>query len=231
MRKLALFAAVALATTSLSTPALADVTPVAASSVQGTLVHGTGTEQTNSTVTANLGPGGPTIVNFTADTTGPGDLLHLQGGQGQADITGAIISMPDTYDILSGNIFLSGGLGMQSIEFGLTSGMAGTIDFVITALAGDGVTVETIPFSNVAIGEGDTFYAFLASAGEVITNVNFTADTPPGSISIIKQVRIDAAEGQALPEPGTWAMMLLGFGVTGFALRRSKNNQLLAQIA
>ena len=119
MRKLALFAAVALATTALSTPALADVTPVAASSVQGTLVHGTGTEQTNSTVTANLGPGGPTIVNFTADTTGPGDLLHLQGGQGQADITGAIISMPDTYDILSGNIFLSGGLGMQSIEFGL----------------------------------------------------------------------------------------------------------------
>lgn len=28
--------------------------------------------------------------------------------------------------------------------------------------------------------------------------------------------------GSAVPEPGTWAMMLLGFGAIGFALRRSK---------
>jgi hypothetical protein len=36
----------------------------------------------------------------------------------------------------------------------------------------------------------------------------------------------------ALPEPGTWAMMLLGFGAVGFALRKSRKNDLgLAQIA
>jgi hypothetical protein len=28
--------------------------------------------------------------------------------------------------------------------------------------------------------------------------------------------------GQAVPEPGTWAMMLLGFGAIGFAMRRRK---------
>jgi hypothetical protein len=214
---------------------LADVNPVAASSVQGTLVHGTNTEQTAAVVTGNLGSNGPNIVNFSADTNGPGDLLRLQDGQGQADVTGAEITLGgtpnDVYDIMSGNIWLTGNLGMQDIEFGLTSGMSGTIDFTITALAADGVTPETFHFDNLAIGEGDTFYAFLASAGEVITNVAFSVDSPPGSITLIKQVRIDVAQGQALPEPATWAMMLLGFGATGFAMRRSRRKALLTQIA
>ena len=30
----------------------------------------------------------------------------------------------------------------------------------------------------------------------------------------------------AVPEPGTWAMMLIGFGAVGFALRRRRTPQL-----
>ena len=37
--------------------------------------------------------------------------------------------------------------------------------------------------------------------------------------------------GGAVPEPGTWAMMLLGFGATGFAMRRSRKGKPLAQLA
>ena len=33
------------------------------------------------------------------------------------------------------------------------------------------------------------------------------------------------------PEPATWAMMLVGFGATGFAIRRSRRKGLLTQIA
>jgi hypothetical protein len=45
-------------------------------------------------------------------------------------------------------------------------------------------------------------------------NVNFVAATPP------------------VPEPGTWALMLLGFGVVGWQLRRSRTRRpLLAQAA
>ena len=35
----------------------------------------------------------------------------------------------------------------------------------------------------------------------------------------------------SVPEPATWAMMLSGFGATGFAMRRTRRKNLLAQIA
>ena len=35
----------------------------------------------------------------------------------------------------------------------------------------------------------------------------------------------------AVPEPSTWAMMLLGFGAVGMALRRGRRNVPLAQVA
>jgi hypothetical protein len=36
----------------------------------------------------------------------------------------------------------------------------------------------------------------------------------------------------AVPEPGTWAMMLLGFGAAGYSMRRSRRAQpRLAQLA
>ena len=35
----------------------------------------------------------------------------------------------------------------------------------------------------------------------------------------------------SVPEPATWAMMLIGFGATGFAMRRNRRKVLLTQIA
>jgi hypothetical protein len=35
----------------------------------------------------------------------------------------------------------------------------------------------------------------------------------------------------SVPEPGTWGMMLLGFGAVGFAMRRSRKSGVLAQAA
>lgn len=212
----------------IAAPAMADVIQVAPSSQQGTLVHGTGTEQTNTMVTGNLGPGGPNIVNFTGDTTGPGDLLFLQQGQGQADVLGAEItttqSPNDYYNFLSGNIFLSGGMQMDYIEFALTGLSAGTVDFFITDNDG-----TVFPFLNQVLGSGNTFFAFDAVAGQLIANVRFVADTPPGEITTIKQVRIIAAP--AIPEPGTWAMMLLGFAAAGIAIRRQRRPAELPQLA
>ena len=40
-----------------------------------------------------------------------------------------------------------------------------------------------------------------------------------------------AFEANHVPEPATWAMMLLGFGAIGFAMRRRRSSQVLAQAA
>lgn len=205
-----------------ASPAMADIVIRDASDNQGILVHGTGEEQIGTTVTGALGANGPQIVNFDADTSGPTDDIRLQDGEGQADITGAEIVLGgnpnDTYSMLSGNIYLNNGEGMSWIEFALTSGATGTIDFILTDMNG-----ATFNFFDQIIGNGDTFFAFEAIDGQLIANVYWEADTPPGAVDILKQVRI-LRDGDApvVPEPGTWAMMLLGFGATGFAMRRSR---------
>ncbi len=42
---------------------------------------------------------------------------------------------------------------------------------------------------------------------------------------------IDNLRANAVPEPGTWAMMLMGFGAVGFAMRRTRVRKLLPQAA
>ena len=42
---------------------------------------------------------------------------------------------------------------------------------------------------------------------------------------------IDNIAINAVPEPGTWAMMLLGFGGIGLAMRRRRRDAKFAQIA
>lgn len=207
-------------------PAQATIIFVPASSGQGTLVHGTGTETTAFDVIANLGSNGPNIVHFTGDTTqtlATSDLLRLQGGSGQADITGAEIVMGgspnDVYDMLAGDIFLTGHAGIDYLEFALTSNLAGTLNFFLT----DGLTNTVTAFNNIAIGNGDTHYAFDTTGLSSITNLHFSVNAPPGGITLLKQVRLDESVSSPVPEPAAWMLMLLGFAGIGFAMRKQRH--------
>jgi len=226
-------AAVAASALMLASPALAGVTIEDASFDQGTLVHGTGDEQNAPEVIGNLGANGPNIVHFNGTTDGPTNDLRLQDGEGQADVTGAEITLggnPEGYDLLTANIFLTDHEGMSWIEFALTGAdgtNGGTVDFTITL--DDGSTVD---FLNQLLGSGDTHFGFAANDGDLITNVFFSVDTPPGSVDILKQVRIlREDETTVVPEPATWAMMLMGFGAAGFAMRRRRRSAGLPQVA
>ena len=42
---------------------------------------------------------------------------------------------------------------------------------------------------------------------------------------------LETGDGGGVPEPATWAMMVLGFGAAGFAVRRSRNKALVSQLA
>lgn len=217
-------------------PAAAQVAYVPASSGQGTLVHGTNVVQTGPDVIGNLGSGGPNIVHFTGNTTESsattGESIMLQDGTGQSDVTGAFITLTedkkDVYNIISGDIFLTGHAGFDYIEFGLTGlGNGGEVDFIITTTNG------VYNLFDKVLGSGNTHYAFDAVAGNLITNVHYAAGggtTGPSELTILKQVRLDIGTVRAVPEPATWAMMLLGFGGIGFSMRR-RAKPVLAQVA
>lgn len=65
---------------------------------------------------------------------------------------------------------------------------------------------------------------FSATAGDAITGIRLVSSRNSLEIDNIGVV-------SAVPEPGTWAMMLLGFGAVGFSLRRRRRIGAIAQVA
>ena len=156
----ALLAATALGLANIATPAYADIIAQPSSASQGTLVHTDGEEQgTDVTGTLGSGPTAPVIVHFQgttdAEAPNPNNVVHLQQGNGQAELTGIELGGNDAANLLSGDIFLnavaSGGgspsdptnIGMEWIE-----------------LAFQGVTADTVTFTLTLFGEPDFVQAF-----------------------------------------------------------------------
>jgi hypothetical protein len=76
---------------------------------------------------------------------------------------------------------------------------------------------------------GENFFGFQGIDGQSIARVELAI--APGSIQDVRQIRLDQVTG-AVPEPGTWAMMLIGFGVVGAGMRRARRHSAtLMQVA
>lgn len=63
----------------------------------------------------------------------------------------------------------------------------------------------------------DFFYGYARLNGN--GTLNFAFESNPNT-AIVAGAAITGPLAAAVPEPGTWAMMLLGFGAIGFAMRR-----------
>ena len=99
-------------------------------------------------------------------------------------------------------------------------------------------TIATNPLLSVAGGftmSGGFTSSWTAVGGYSASQTFF--DAVQGKSQAFPQLVTDFGGGfyftevSAVPEPGTWGMMLLGFGVIGFAVRRSRKQVLLRQIA
>ena len=143
-----LLAATALGLANIATPAFADIIAQPSSFSQGTLVHTDG-EESGSDVTGTLGggPSAPLIVHFQGqtDADAPDDnIVHLQQGNGQAELTGIELGGNDSANLISGDIFLStdpsgsgsptdaDNLGMEWIELAFTGVTADWVTFTLT---------------------------------------------------------------------------------------------------
>ena len=120
-------------------------------------------------------------------------------------------------------------------------GVSGTV-YVYYLLAGSGLDANSLN-SYISCGNSSCGLAGTYISGKNdnenheltgATFDGFVVATADSSFSFFqgKQLSYNAAPG-AVPEPGTWALMLLGFGGIGMALRRSRRRgkQALMQIA
>jgi len=160
-------------------------------------------------VTVNAG----TVVNLndpnpsTSVATAGGDTTINFGFNPivNAEGTNSFSSSFTISDPLAGIYSISGDTSTPGVIF------VGTVYNLIIGTTPSGFSAFGLPLTNLA-------------AGDYRLTINGIS---PNSGSFTGNVRITTG---AVPEPGTWALMLLGFGAVGLAMRR-KRRPVLAQLA
>jgi hypothetical protein len=206
-------AAIAIGTTSAQAAATLQLCTSGASCVSGTTNVNLGTFDApgSLTVTGNVGIGGPQ-VNFTS-TNG---LLETNTGAATIFTASGSLLTQLTFTLVTGSF--------TAAEFNLENGDPTSFDILLSAVGGGS---QTIHIDNA---HGSNIFDIIAGAGESYTSASFS--TTSGGFNDFKQLRLVLGTPAAVPEPGTWALMLLGFGGIGVAMRRSrKQTAALRQIA
>jgi hypothetical protein len=171
----------------------------------GTVVNLNDPNPSTSVATA----GGDTTINF-----GFNPIVNAEG-------TNSFSSSFTISDPLAGIYSISGDTSTPGVIFSNTSNLTciasvmgctvGTVYNLIIGTTPSGFSAFGLPLTNLA-------------AGDYRLTINGIS---PNSGSFTGNVRITTG---AVPEPGTWALMLLGFGAVGLAMRR-KRRPVLAQLA
>lgn len=122
--------------------------------------------------------------------------------------------------------------GQYSFQLGTianTSGGANDLDFTSAVLTGTGLGSAGISFNRTS-GDNDLIENLVLqnidlAAGNYTLTVMGTTSGRNGSFSGSTAFTAAAATG-AVPEPATWAMMLLGFGAVGYGMRRQRRSSM-----
>jgi hypothetical protein len=157
-----------------------------------------------------------TLVSITGGETLVGD-----GGQARLETADGAISTSFSFEgaanQLVGFDLSNAGLAFTSTEFRLFGGTAteATLTFVDT----DGEV-----FQQTFAIPSNGFFNALATDGQLIDFFSIAAN---GTIGDIRQIRLGGVQeigggGGEIPEPATWAMMIMGFGAAGTIMRRRR---------
>jgi hypothetical protein len=159
----------------------------------GTLLQAT-TNQTN------------TAVFFQSNET-------LQASGGQAVIT----AVDGGFTQISWSLTnpLGGTPGYQDLKFNVDTATDGNISITATDQFGQTFLMSTLDAA------GSNFFQVHAVNGEFIQEVSLISQF---DMTKLEQVRLGGIQGvSAVPEPSTWAMMILGFMGIGFVAYRRKS--------
>ena len=169
----------------------------------------------------------PGEVNIVFADQGPSTTLlgSISPGTSNLALTGTL-ALGGTMLVSSGGTVTGSGSNLTSLTFTPD----GLIDFLIfdvqngsgsltfSVLEGD---AQLTTISNISVGAGSNYFTLVASNGQTIQSVAVT--DVGGSFASASQFRASVVAPTGVPEPATWAMMLLGFGSIGFKLRRRRS--------
>ena len=179
---------------------------------------------TTATNVGNLSLGQSAGIGFV-QPTGPGltitttELMGLNiEAMGQATITAADSRLNNiTFNLNSGSY--------SRAEFNLND-IDNTDFFVLITSLFNGVLSETSQTFNAQMN-GSNRFGVEAVDGATLTGLTITSSNGFGSLT---QLRIAPGTFGAVPEPSTWALMLVGFGAIGASMRR-RRARLIPQFA
>lgn len=161
-------------------------------------------------------PGAPT----TATITGGIDYATFFAGPtgGSSAVTDFNVLLANGSDYNAGN-FTPFANGVNAVLI-LTSGQTGTLNFIAN---GGSAPLFSFDLTGLFTANGQ---GALPGGGLTLTNATQIDGTTiaagsSGTLSVTA----------AVPEPGTWAMMLVGFGAMGVAMRRRRAQSALPQLA
>jgi len=199
---------------------LAAATPAAAQIVNVSALNGTGT-------TVSLAAGTYTVSLAGIADGGAYDAWSPWGASTGCDANGANCSQGYLNAFAIDFGFGTGSFtGVDGFQFGYvpTPGNSGLYASAALALA----AYRTLQYSYAPLpvaSDSNAYtlapspYSFTLAAAQEVRF--FVLDSPYGDNRDGYSVRLTAAtQPGAVPEPATWAMMLAGFGMLGFALRR-----------
>jgi hypothetical protein len=152
-----------------------------------------------------------TSVNCFLDTTAitfttVGGTTQLKADGGQAEV-----ERVDGLNLTDLVWFAPGGETFGYAEFRLFNG-SGNAAFKVEDNEGE-------IFNFLAPITGPGRFAFLGINGESVAKVTVTV---ANGFKTFRQVRLGDADLAGVPEPATWAMMMLGIGLAGAAMRRKQ---------
>lgn len=176
----------------------------------------------------------------------PGSNVLLNTGETGTTVTGTLNNMAGTVSLTS-----TESLSLPANGAARVSATDGILNNPLTFTFNDGL-ISALEFNINALTNGDVFFTFAGgdSDGQVTTlydlgkngenffnafNGTFKSVTMTfangATVDDVRQFRIGAAPTAAVPEPATWAMMLLGFGAIGFGMRRRRSDTVRVRFA
>jgi hypothetical protein len=144
------------------------------------------------------------------------EFINLVGGAAQITaVDGALNNL--MFGLLAPFSFLQASFNLQ------LQGGSGTI--TIDALD---TTNSTVGTTHTAIGPGQNTFLVSAGMNELLRSVTISSST---GFDRFEQLRIAGVSSPSgVPEPATWAMMLVGFGILGTSMRRKGRTSVGARV-